>query len=431
MPPPPQGHSTSPARKRGSVECGQGLPHLGPGRPQGIHREREQALERRHRLRIVGLDPVGPSRRSLNWLAFWGRTGTLPHRGARSYSRCLSSRAQAFSGVWILGALALVSATQALAQTASAPSLFASARQQADRLDFQEAVRLARAALKAGDAGPEDVWQLHAFLGEKLAALGENEAAAKAFGCALELHPKFSLPPDASPRLKAPFQSAQQRLGARRLSTHVRTLIDSPGAVQTRLSVEDDAQGLVSGARIYIRRADRLSPQGLERAPSGFQTVWQCGEPAGCHYYLALLDSDGNEALHVGSAVAPLSVANLPERPVSAAHAHNFAASRVPPMAWAMGAVGAGAIAGGVYFWIRGRGERADLYATCGTTGQCSPGAVQSARSKLVIGDVGVGVGLAAVVAAVWWGVTASSPRTVVGGMPVPGGAIASCTVAF
>ncbi len=344
-------------------------------------------------------------------------------------NRVLASKAHGCSGVWIIGALALVSASHARAQTARAPSLFASARQQADRLDFRDAVRLARAALEAGDAGPEDVWQLHAFLGEKLAALGENEAAAQAFGCALELHPELSLPPDASPRLEAPFHSARQRLGPRRLSAHVRSRIDEQGAVQTTLSVDADPQALVSGARIYVRRADRLSPQGLERAPSGFQAVWRCGEPSGCHYYLALLDSYGNEALHVGSAVAPLSVANLP---ASTADGRHSAPSRVPAMAWVVGSAGAGAIAGGIYFWIRGRGERADLYATCGVTAQCSREAVQGARWKLVAGDVGVGVGLVAVATAVWWGIAASSsPRAAVGGVPIPGGGIATCTLAY
>jgi hypothetical protein len=337
--------------------------------------------------------------------------------------------------------LALVLATPAPAQAGRAQALFASARERAGQLDFRAAVRLARAALEAGDAAPDDVWQLHAFLGEKLAALGEDHAAVEAFGCALELHPELSLAPDASPRLRAPFRSARQRLGALRLSARIRSLADGQGAVKSTLSVEADPQALVSGARIYVSRGGRFAPQRLERGPSGFQAVWRCADPAGCHYYLALLDGYGNEAMQLGSAAAPLSVVPEAETTSSTGVGQGVTApgderrsalSRVPAPAWVLGSAGAAAIGGGIYLWLRGRGERADLYATCGATGQCSAQAVQSARSKLIAGDVAVGVGLTAVAAAIWWGIAGSHPsQTAVAGLPIPGGAVASCTVAF
>jgi len=103
-----------------------------------------------------------------------------------------------------------------------------------------------------------------------------------------------------------------------------------------------------------------------------------------------------------------------------------------PAGVWVLGGVGAAAVTGGVLLWAVGRSEHGTLYATCGATHDCDESAVDRARSKLVAGDILFGVGLAAVGAAVWWGITTSSaPRSPVAVQPVAGGALVSWQATF
>lgn len=104
----------------------------------------------------------------------------------------------------------------------------------------------------------------------------------------------------------------------------------------------------------------------------------------------------------------------------------------IPSGAWVLGGVGAAGLAAGVVLWAVGRGEHGTLVATCGVTHDCDPAAVDRARTKLVVGDIVFGVGLAAVGAAVWWGITGSSaPRIPVRASPVAGGGLVSWQARF
>jgi hypothetical protein len=104
----------------------------------------------------------------------------------------------------------------------------------------------------------------------------------------------------------------------------------------------------------------------------------------------------------------------------------------VPAGVWVLGGVGAAAITAGALLWAVGRSEHGTLYATCGVTHGCDESAVDRARSKLVAGDIVFGVGLAAVGAAVWWGVSgASATRSPVGIQPVAGGGLVSWQASF
>jgi hypothetical protein len=104
----------------------------------------------------------------------------------------------------------------------------------------------------------------------------------------------------------------------------------------------------------------------------------------------------------------------------------------VPAGVWVLGGVGAAAITAGALLWAVGRSEHGTLYATCGVTHDCAESAVDGARTKLVAGDVVFGAGLAAVGAAVWWGLNGTSaPRSSVGVTPVAGGALMSWQASF
>jgi hypothetical protein len=108
------------------------------------------------------------------------------------------------------------------------------------------------------------------------------------------------------------------------------------------------------------------------------------------------------------------------------------AARPIPAAAWVLGGVGAAGLATGAVLWGVGRGERATLYATCGVTHACDEAAIDRARAKLVAGDIVFGVSLAAVGAAVWWGIAGSSaPAIPVAATPVAGGGMMSWQASF
>jgi hypothetical protein len=104
----------------------------------------------------------------------------------------------------------------------------------------------------------------------------------------------------------------------------------------------------------------------------------------------------------------------------------------MPVGPWILGGLGVGSMATGVILWVLGRGERADLYATCGVTHTCAQGDVDRARSKVLAGDVTFVVGLAALGGAVGWALAVPrAPRTSVGIRPVAGGGLLSWQGAF
>ena len=114
-----------------------------------------------------------------------------------------------------------------------------------------------------------------------------------------------------------------------------------------------------------------------------------------------------------------------------AADAH-LAERPIPTGAWILGGVGAAGLTTGAALWAVGRGERSTLYATCGITHACDESAIGRARTKLLVGDIVFGVGLAAVGAAVWWGVTGSIAHKVpVSATPVAGGGLVSWQARF
>jgi hypothetical protein len=68
-----------------------------------------------------------------------------------------------------------------------------------------------------------------------------------------------------------------------------------------------------------------------------------------------------------------------------------------------LGGLGLGVFASGVLLWVVGRGEHADLRSTCAPSGSCATTDVESARTKLLVGDVAAAVGVLAVAGAMYW----------------------------
>jgi len=85
------------------------------------------------------------------------------------------------------------------------------------------------------------------------------------------------------------------------------------------------------------------------------------------------------------------------------------------PLPWIAGVGGVALGITGITFWSIGIGERNNLARTCARTHACSDGDVDASRTKLVIGDVLVGVGVLAIGVAVYLFLRHEPPTTTAG----------------
>ncbi len=80
----------------------------------------------------------------------------------------------------------------------------------------------------------------------------------------------------------------------------------------------------------------------------------------------------------------------------------------IPAASWALGGVGAAAFSVAGVLWISGHTDRSDLAASCAPARACAQSDVDDARTKLIAGDVALGVGLVALGAAAWLWISAT-----------------------
>lgn len=73
----------------------------------------------------------------------------------------------------------------------------------------------------------------------------------------------------------------------------------------------------------------------------------------------------------------------------------------VPVVSWILGGVGVAAAGTGVGFWVAGKSERSSLYDACGKTRACTASDEAPAKTKLLVGDIAVLAGAAAIAGAV------------------------------
>jgi hypothetical protein len=75
----------------------------------------------------------------------------------------------------------------------------------------------------------------------------------------------------------------------------------------------------------------------------------------------------------------------------------------VPAGAWVLGGVGLAAMGVFAYFGATGLSDSNTLHTTCSPG--CTDAQVQPVRTKLIVADVGLGVGVLSFAAAIWIGV--------------------------
>jgi hypothetical protein len=82
----------------------------------------------------------------------------------------------------------------------------------------------------------------------------------------------------------------------------------------------------------------------------------------------------------------------------------------VPGATWALGGLAFVFTAVGVVLWSTGTSDHDEMEAGCARTRTCVQSDVDSAKTKLLVGDVAVGLGLVAIGAAVYFALTAPKP---------------------
>jgi hypothetical protein len=200
--------------------------------------------------------------------------------GATTVNQTLTRGLQHWAAVL---ALALIGA---VLTSADGPASLAAAREASDRLDLVQAMRLAQGVLGQGEARADETLEIHRFLAELAASMGQNELAVREFGIALELDPTIRLGADASPRIRLPFDAASRDVGPG-LSADVRTERRGSGRFETTVRVSGDRLKLVQRATVLSTGGS--FPVGTE----GKVRIWSCTEP--CPWRVALLDAAGNQ----------------------------------------------------------------------------------------------------------------------------------------
>lgn len=82
------------------------------------------------------------------------------------------------------------------------------------------------------------------------------------------------------------------------------------------------------------------------------------------------------------------------------------------PVPWVVGGVGVAASGIGIGFWLSGLSEHSDLGRRCAAAHTCTDDEISSARTKLIVGDVLVGVGVVLIAGALYFILKSDPPKS-------------------
>lgn len=149
--------------------------------------------------------------------------------------------------------------------------------------------------------------------------------------------------------------------------------------------------------------ADRIDGRAMPIDPGKHRFAWTDGKER-IEEEAVIRESERGRTLVLRGASAP-AARPPPAEPPSA-----------PILALGLGGAGLVFATAGAIFWGVGASARADMESTCAPRHACSQGDVDRARSKLIVGDVLVGVGVVTLAAGVYFYLKGESspppPRT-------------------
>ena len=124
-----------------------------------------------------------------------------------------------------------------------------------DRGAFAEAGAAYERTIDAGGLGPVEVVLAHTRIGIARALVGKRDLALSAFRTASTIDPSFELPPDASPKARAPYEQARKEAASRgRLTLKLSAPDKIPhGKVFTvKIELSDESAALVDKIEIDV-----------------------------------------------------------------------------------------------------------------------------------------------------------------------------------
>lgn len=86
--------------------------------------------------------------------------------------------------------------------------------------------------------------------------------------------------------------------------------------------------------------------------------------------------------------------------------------SSASPVPWVVGGFGVAASGVGIGFWLSGLSAHSDLGRRCAAAHTCSDDEISSARTKLIVGDVLVGVGVILIAGALYFILKSEPPKS-------------------
>jgi hypothetical protein len=292
--------------------------------------------------------------------------------------------------LFIVWALSLATPWTAYASRAGDALLSAQKSSQGAR--YVEAIRQAEQALQFGDATPDQLWQIHALLGELFATVGDLPKAVLHFETALELHPEYQLADGVSPRLAAPFAQARRSTPAA-LRIDLLSHVEGARAV-TSVSVSADERHVVQNGRLVSSTGEVTSLFKSKDAPF-YSASWPCPHPP-CQATGLLLDEWGNTVRSLDVvAGASLSAPRAAEAAVTKMEAPRLelaapAPTPTPPRrAWYerpgpwLAAAGVALAVTGGYFAARAGSDHAQLVTENGNRPQYTYVQAASLQSRL------------------------------------------------
>jgi hypothetical protein len=123
--------------------------------------------------------------------------------------------------------------------------------------------------------------------------------------------------------------------------------------------------------------------------------------------------------------VASAALVSVPPTPISSQAPSSVPSGTrtvIPLAAWVLAGVGVAAIGSFAYFGLTGQSQRSTLETSCKIMETCNPSDVTAMRTNLVVADVSLGVGVAAVGAAVYFALARrarETPRPTAGSVDV------------
>jgi hypothetical protein len=213
--------------------------------------------------------------------------------------RCrMGSRARASV---LIACLASSLAVPARAAEPAASTALAAAERAYQDVDFASVRDEATRGIRAGGASVDETARLHVLLGIAEAALGDDEAAKRAFIVALGVAPTQKLDRSLSPKMRTPYLEAQGFWGAypERLGLEEKLADDEERLI---VHVTDPAR-LVAKIEAHVRALGAAEYEIFTMSPARTVSLplSRDARRRGAELYVRALDAHGNALVELGS----------------------------------------------------------------------------------------------------------------------------------